>query len=63
MHDELTAWDLRYNIMALTLCFYKRGHPNVVYENNEEIFEEEYSIFEKDYYSPDEIINIFKNYF
>ena len=57
MNDELTAYDLRFNIWALLGCLYKRGHPNVDYEENEKLFEENYSKFENEYYFPEETLN------
>jgi hypothetical protein len=57
MNEEITAYDLRFNLMAFALCIYKRGHPNVTYEEDWELFDNNYIHFEKDYYSPEEVLN------
>ncbi len=62
---ELTGYDLRYNISALILCVHKRGHPNVLYEDDPIIFEgdeptEKYKNIEKEYFSSEEVINALK---
>jgi hypothetical protein len=64
----MTAYDNRYNILALALCFFKRGSPeilNKIIGNIEEIknlniqdSKEKYR--EEDFYSPKEIFKFLK---
>ena len=56
MKEELTAWDLKYNIRAC-MCTVLKKNKNALYENDEFIFEKNYSA--EDYYSPDETLNAF----
>jgi hypothetical protein len=58
MNNELSAYDLFYNLRALQLCLRKRGHPNVTYEDNEILFEKKYEEFKKEYYTPNESFKI-----
>lgn len=55
--SDLTAWDLRFNIIACIACVLKRGHPNVFYEEDEGLFRSTYRVVNKDYHSPDEVLN------
>lgn len=60
--NELTPYERRYNFWALILCVVKRNHPNINYNDDPSIFEEngnyeEYKKIAKDFFSPDETIN------